>query len=240
MSVGRDDLALFVWEVVSVPTEDLKPSHDLGCILSRFKPLPPPKKPAPKLPSDEVFESVPQYFTGLMAPPGQSPTDPRGIFLHRVARADVGVLVLPGSERVKPIDGFKSLPALALKLDHVYGYRGHDSLGNMQILSSGEIAYYLAGRFAPLLAPRPYAWLASAVRQRNVVLLAWPISALASLTLAPIMHFSLKLAPPPPRFPFFFFVFPPNFSVLSQGLSVFYRRRHHWQGLQKRAFGCRC
>ncbi len=90
VSVGRDDLALFIWKVVKIPTEKIVRSADITNILQRFQPLPPPKQPPLKLLSDEAFDSVPQWFTGLVPP--------------------------PDSKNATPLEGLKSLPLQVMQL----------------------------------------------------------------------------------------------------------------------------
>ena len=122
VSVGANDLCLFIWRVIMIPEESKGFSEDLESILHKFKRLEEDKRtPILSGPEDEeVMELVPDYYVGLISPPKRKNAPAR--------------------------EGYGSLPREHLKLAHCHSYRGFDSRGNLGILRhAGNLVYFCAG-----------------------------------------------------------------------------------------------
>ena len=67
VSVGANDLCLFIWRVIMIPEESKGFSEDLESILHKFKRLEEDKRtPILSGPEEEeVMELVPDYYVGL-------------------------------------------------------------------------------------------------------------------------------------------------------------------------------
>ena len=119
VSVGTSDLCMMIWSVITTPPESTEFSDNLESVLSKFVVDTKPTECLDQIPAQE-FDLVPEYYVGLVAPPGQ--------------------------EKIRALEAIPSLPAKQLCLTHCYSYCGFSMHGNVEILQqSRRFVYFAAG-----------------------------------------------------------------------------------------------